>query len=184
MNSANRTSRGQTEAVEVLIAYEAVDAGKAAKGLCDRLQVQLASVCKVSIKLWRFDMLAVSEAAHLATQVAGRSQILIVAAAGAKALPTAVKRVVKSFLRNRRPGDAAVVAQLTEPALATEAASPVYAWLSQATQHARADLFVRVSDGLEEVGTFMERLQHRAERRTSVVSSLLARSLTHRYPIA
>jgi hypothetical protein len=169
------TATAMEQPFEILVAYEDVSAGKRAKELCDRLNELVTPAC--AMRLGKFDMLTFPAAMRLAAQTAAQCKMFIVTTHAGEELPRTVKGLLQVFVRNHRCASGAIVAQLLEDSPVPGGESePVYSWLRRLTRRAGTDLFVQVAAVMSGVTSFVEHIQERATRQTTILNEILGRS--------
>ncbi|MDB6110317.1 MAG: right-handed parallel beta-helix repeat-containing protein [Pedosphaera sp.] len=160
--------------LEVLIAYDDLDAGMHAKDLCDRLGQQLNPVCKLNIRLWRLSMLKIPEVMQTAAREAARAALIIVAASGKENLPSPVKTWMGMVIGAKNGAGGALVAQFHGVARTVKKLTPAYAYLKRIARGAGMDFFSEVIEPVDDgIACSIAAIQKRACTRTAVLDAIL-----------
>jgi hypothetical protein len=160
--------------LDVLIAYDDLNAGKHAKDLCDRLGQQLNPGCKLNIRLWRLSVLKIPEMMEAAAREAARAALIIVAASGKENLPSPVKTWMGMVIGAKHGAGGALVAQFHGIARTFKKLAPAYAYLKRIAHGAGMDFFSEVIEPIDDgIACSIAAIQKRACTRTAVLDAIL-----------
>lgn len=174
---AVESHRSAVPGLDVLIAYDDLNAGKHAKALCDRLGQQLNPACKLNIRLWRLSVLQIPEMMQAAAREAARAALIIVAARGKGKLPSPVKTWMGMVIGAKKGAGGALVAQLHGIARTVKKLTPAYAYLKRIAHGAGMDFFSEVIEPVDdEIACSIAAIQERACTRTTVLDGILQQS--------
>ena len=76
---------------KVVIIYEDSAAGRRAKHFCEEVLRKLVDACDISLDLWNFQVLGLSQVADAALQAAARADVVILSMHGTAELPVMTK---------------------------------------------------------------------------------------------
>ena len=134
----------QEHALDMVILYDNLDAGKRAKELCDRIAGRLGDSCKLKLHCGSFSMLSNPVAARVVTFQIMSAPCLIVACNGNDDLPRPVEAFLKESARVMCGAGTALVAQLHGIPGGREEQLPAHRCLQQIAANAGIPFFSEV----------------------------------------
>jgi hypothetical protein len=138
-----------TAAVDVLIAYDDVAAGKHAKELCDRLLRRLGPGYEMRITPWSLAALELPSLAAMAPGDALRPELLIIAVNGEQPLAAAARKWIRRWALRTRAAGGAVVAQLHSILRMGQELAPAYGELQRIVGNFRPGFFPTVAEPVD-----------------------------------
>ncbi|MHB8519479.1 MAG: hypothetical protein ACYDH9_01860 [Limisphaerales bacterium] len=164
----------------VVLVYEDFPAGVRAKQTLDRLLHDLDPQFVYNSKIWKFDILQISQLRELAAQDAADADLIILAACGTTELPAGVKCWINLWLARAGRSRRALVSLLdnrTEPA--TNRGS-ICSYLREIAQKGHMDFFCQEADWPnEETRSYLAKLRQDAVKKPSMMEEILRQTTPH-----
>lgn len=159
--------------LRVVIAYDAIAAGKRAMRVITRLGGELGESVEFQPLPWSFELLADTDWAKVAADDAVKADILIIATSTAHPLPSAVEHWAEATIHRKQGTWAAVVALFgTEGDLNRDGAAQLEA-IRTAARRAGLDFFAPALR--QEIDEAIARIHQRSEMLTPVLEEILQR---------
>jgi hypothetical protein len=123
-------------ALNVMIVYENLEAGKSAMNIYDYMVKHLVDQCLFANQMWKFDVLALPKLRDIAAKDAAAADIIIVSAHGENPLPSEVKAWIEQWLKYKTRASALVGLFGTE-----SVENPVREYLAAVAKRAEIEFF-------------------------------------------
>jgi hypothetical protein len=163
-------------ALNVVIAFDDVRAGKKAKELCDRLARRLNPNCELHISLWSLSVLHLPQILQAAARQAARAALVVIAANGQTDLTLAAKTWVTMFSTGRTSADGALAVLFHGASRACVELAPSCAFLKRAARTAGRAFFSQVIDSGDDGPYSFDSCRLRANTRTALLRPTLGRA--------
>ena len=139
-NNANLTPKCvRRRKLAMVIIYEDRAAGHRAKYYYENLICELRGKYDLSLDLWNFPILAISQIGNLAVQVAAKADVVILSLRGDSKLPAEIREWIETWSRLTADNDPALVVLVDRRQ--TSKASATVAYLQKVADKAGIDLF-------------------------------------------
>lgn len=158
-------------ALQVVIAYEDIQAGKHAMHVLTTLARGSGDEIELKPLPWSFDLLADADGRKAATSDAAKSDILMIATSGPNPLPPSIGQWAESAIEQKR-GTATAVVALFGPAENPDSAGSSRLEAIHAAAR-RAGLAFFAPTPRHEIDEAIERIRQRAEMVTPVLEKIL-----------
>ncbi len=133
-------------AIRIVTAYEDFAAAIRAKEMSEWLVAQLKPEFQIRSAAWKFESLRRPELRQYADADASEAHIVIVSAHGQWGLPAHVKSWMGHWFRQKRSGQAALVALLDHVEKTPGQPPALASWLRRMAQRGRIDFFCKAGD--------------------------------------
>src|SRR5947207_1912351 len=162
--------------IDVLIAYDQLEAHQYASELCQRVTQRLGSACEMNLTAWNFRLLEIPQLMCTVAQTAARAAMIIIAADGNNALPSGIKTWVGMVVGAKEAAVGLIVAQLHGIRREQKEAAPAYLYLKQMADAAGFDFLAHVVEPIEtSTPDWCADIHERTHKRTSVLAGILLR---------
>ncbi|MBU6398852.1 MAG: hypothetical protein KGS61_00905 [Verrucomicrobia bacterium] len=166
--------------VKVVMLYEDLATGLRAKQTFDHLIGRLGEHFVFHSKLWKFGVLEMAACRDLAAADFDDADLILIAAHGTRQFPFEVKNWLDRCLAQARPGRRALVSLVDTRDETSADISALCDSLREVAEKASMDYFCRRADWLdEESGYSLEKLQERAQAKSSMIEEILRQSSSH-----
>ncbi|MEW6156682.1 MAG: hypothetical protein AB1813_04580 [Verrucomicrobiota bacterium] len=142
----------ETEALNVVIAYEDYECGQRARHLLERIEAKVTPDFHLNHVMWKFELLAVPALRRLATEDVLMADIILIAARENADLPPLVKDWVSAWPIAGSKKRRALVAILDVPEVPTFESSGVCAYLAGVARKDTLDFFCQPVLGTNRCG--------------------------------
>ena len=132
----------------VVIIYEDSAAGKRAKHLYDRVIRELADECDFSLKLWNFQVLAISKIANSAAQTAAKADFVILSMHGKAQLSVQTRDWIERWSGLISDNRSALVAMLDQTGMRHGTAASTLDYLRKVADRRGISFYTHTAFGL------------------------------------
>ena len=160
-------------ALNVVIAFDDLRAGRKAKELCDRLALRLSPDCALHIGLWSLSVLQIPQVLQAAAKQAARAALVVIAVDGQTDLTLSAKTWVTMFSTGRTSADGALAVLFHGASRLRENLAPSCAFLRRAARTAGRTFFSQVIETDDDLTYSFELMHQRASTRTAVLNAIL-----------
>jgi len=132
--------------IDVLIAYDQLEAHKCAEDLCVRVSQRIGAACEINISAWNFRLLQIPCIMYSVARQAARAALVIIAADGAQDLPSGIKTWIGMIVGVRDATAGLFVAQFHGIGRDEKERAPAYSYLKQIMEAAGMDFLAQVTE--------------------------------------
>lgn len=162
--------------IDVLIAYDQLEAHQHAKDLCNRVTEHLGPGCELNVTAWNFRLLGVTELMCATAKNAARAAMIIIAADGHDDLPSSMKTWIGMVVAAREAAVGLIVAQLHGIRREDKEVAPAFLYLKQLADASALDFLAQVVEPEDDVDLdWNTELQERTHKRTTLLDGILPR---------